>query len=117
MEQSILNTIKKMLGVDSSYNAFDTDIIVAINTAIFTLTQVGVGPEEGFTISGADETWTDFLGDGAQYEAAKTYIYYKTRLAFDPPTSSSVLDAYNKGAEEYLWRLNVNYENAKEAVS
>ena len=63
MEQSILNTIKKMLGVDSSYDAFDTDIIVAINTAIFTLTQVGVGPEEGFTISGADETWTDFLGD------------------------------------------------------
>lgn len=117
MDSSILNTIKKMLGVDSGYDAFDTDIIVAINSAIFTLTQVGVGPAAGFVITGPSETWDSFLGDTALYESAKNYIYFSAKLAFDPPTSSFVLSAYEKSMEEILWRLNVNYENQKEVAA
>lgn len=108
MEESILTTIKKLLGLDESYEAFDTDIIVAINTALMALVQIGVGPKNGFIIEDDAATWKDFLGsDSNDLEAAKSYVFIKARLMFDPPSSSVVVEAYNKAAAECEWRLNV----------
>ena len=108
MEESILTTIKKLLGLDESYEAFDTDVIIAINTALMALMQIGVGPKIGFRIEDDEATWEDFLGsDVADLEAAKSYVFIKARLMFDPPSSSVVVEAYNKAAEECEWRLNV----------
>ena len=107
---SILTTVKKMLGLDSDYEAFDVDIIIGINSALMTLTQVGVGPKRGFIVQDATDTWEDFLGDREDLEAIKTYVYLKTKLIFDPPTNSFTIDAMERQAEEYLWRININAE-------
>lgn len=103
---SILDTIKKLLGPDQSYNYFDQDIIIHINTAIMNLTDIGVGPKEGFSIKSNKELWSDFIADIKQFEAVKTYIYLKVKLIFDPPLSSSVIEIYNKQINELEWRLN-----------
>lgn len=108
--ESILNTTKKLLGIDPEYHDFDVDIIVSINTVLMALNQIGVG-KEGFTITGETETWTDFLGTVKNLEAVKTYVYLRVRLIFDTPTSSAVLEAYNNQIREYEWRLYVTAEN------
>lgn len=110
MTTSILNTIKKMLGVDSAYTAFDTDIIVHINSAFSTLHQLGVGTATPFYISDATANWSTFIGDNAAIESVKSYIYAKVRLAFDPPTTSFAIDALNKMCTEFEWRLNIQSE-------
>ena len=110
MEESILNTIKSMLGPDSSYEVFDQDILVHINMAIATLTQLGVGPASGFRVTGKDETWGELLGDRVDLDMAKTYIYMKVRIAFDPPANSSVLAAYKEACAEMEWRMNVTVD-------
>lgn len=111
MEESILNTIKKMLGPDDSYEAFDTEIIVHINTALSTLAQLGVGPRKGFRITGTDETWGDFISDGSvDLEGIKTYIYMKVKMIFDPPASSFVMKAMEESCKELEWRLNVTVD-------
>lgn len=107
---SILNTIKKLLGIDPEYDPFDTDVIVAINSALMTLTQVGVGPRKGFSIRDSTETWTEFVGDRTDLESIKTYVYLRTKLIFDPPTNSFTIEAMERQAEEYLWRININAE-------
>ena len=111
MNESILTTIKKMLGIEASYDAFDTDIIVNINTVFMTLTQLGVGPETGFSISGEYERWTDFTGSLKTFESVKTYIYLKVKLVFDPPTNSFVLESMKREITELEWRLNVQAES------
>lgn len=110
MNESILNTIKKMLGIDADYNAFDTDVMVDINSVLMALNQLGVGPERVFSISGATETWQDFLGERFDLQAVKSYIYLKVRMLFDPPSSSFVLDSMKNQAEEFEWRLNIQAE-------
>lgn len=107
MEDSILRSIKGLLGPDDDYDVFDQDIIIFINAAFSTLTQLGLGPSNGFRITGCDETWQDFLGDASDLESVKTYIFMKVKMAFDPPTSSFVLSAYQEACKEYEWRLNV----------
>lgn len=113
MEDSIFKTIKGLLGPDADYNEFDQDIIVFINSAIATLTQLGIGPDSGFRITGEDETWQDFLGDAKDLDSVKSYIYMKVRIAFDPPTSSFVMSAYEEACKEYEWRLNVAVDPKK----
>lgn len=110
---SILDSIKKLLGLDASYDAFDRDVIIAINAALFTLTQLGVGPEEGFRITSSAETWSDFIGDRTDLEAVKEYVYLKSRLAFDPPVNSTVLQAFKDSCAEYEFRLNVQVDPAE----
>lgn len=107
MDQSILNTIKKMLGLDSSYDVFDTDVIIHINSVFSTLAQLGVGPKNGFRISGESEVWSDFIGEDADLESVKTYIYLKVKMLFDPPANSFVMKAMEDSCKEYEWRLNV----------
>lgn len=106
MEESILLTIKKLLGLPQEYDYFDTDIIVHINSAFSTLKQLGVGPSEGFYISDDTSVWSDFVSDGL-FESVKTYIYLKVRLAFDPPSSSFAIDSIKNMISEYEWRLEV----------
>lgn len=104
---SILTSIKKLLGPEEVYEHFDTDIIIHINSAFSALTQLGVGPSEGFIIKDKTAVWTDFIQDDRRLEFVKTYIYLKVKLVFDPPLSSSVLDAMNRQINELEWRLNV----------
>lgn len=103
--ESILTSIKKLLGISEEYTHFDQDIIMHINSALFTLTQLGVGPSAGFSIDDAKNVWDDFV-DVSRIEAVKTYVYLNVRLVFDPPTSSTVIDAMNRRLKELEWRLN-----------
>ena len=112
MEESILNEIKQMLGInDPSYTVFDTDIIVAINAAIGTLNQVGIGTE-GFFLTSAQQKWSDLIGSKKLgFQMIKEYIFMKAKVAFDPPTASFVLDSYNNIIKELEYRLMVIYES------
>lgn len=105
--ESILTSIKKLLGITEEYAHFDNDIIMHINSVFMTLNQLGIGPEEGFSITSDEATWTDFLGNTKNLEAVKTYVYLKVRMIFDPPASSYVLDAMKNQATELEWRLNI----------
>lgn len=107
MENSILTSIKKLLGVSEEYQEFDTDIIMHINTVFLNLTQLGVGPEEGFSIEDETAEWDEFIEDNAQLNAVKSYVYLKVKLLFDPPLSSSVTQSMERMIAELEWRLNV----------
>lgn len=109
MDESILNSVKKLLGLDADYDAFDADLIVFINSALMVLSQIGVG-EIGFSIHDVDETWSSFLKSRDDLAAAKDYVYISTRLAFDPPSSASVIASYEKIRDELAWRLKVRSE-------
>lgn len=107
---SILNTIKKMLGFEEDYDAFDTDIIININMVFNILNQLGVGPTEGFSITGSTETWSDYIDDMRKLEMVKTYIYLKVKQIFDPGTSSALNNAIDNQIKELEWRLNVQVD-------
>lgn len=119
MEESILTSIKKLLGIPEDYEQFDADVIMHINSALFVLTQLGVGPSGGFSISDKTSVWTDFVPDMTKIESIKSYVYLKVRLMFDPPTSSAVIEAMNRQISEFEWRINVTVDpgNASEEVS
>jgi hypothetical protein len=102
---SILTSIKKMLGLGETDTHFDTDIIININTALATLTQIGVGPKVGFRISDKNQTWSDLLGTRIDLESVKTFIYLKVRLVFDPPTNAFLVDAIERQLSEISWRI------------
>ena len=104
---SILTSIKKLLGIAEEYTQFDDDIIMHINTVFLNLTQLGVGPAEGFLIEDDTADWEDFIEDDAQLQAVKSYVYLKVKLLFDPPLSSSVIESMNRMIAELEWRLNV----------
>ena len=106
METSILTSIKKLLGVAEDYSEFDEDIMTHINSVFLNLTQLGVGPEEGFMIEDNTAEWEDFINDRVQLQAVKTYVYLKVKLLFDPPLSSSVTESINRTIAELEWRLN-----------
>lgn len=109
MDESILTSIKKLLGISEDYTQFDADVIMHINTVFLNLTQLGVGPEKGFFIESDKDVWSDFIDaeDNPPLQAVKTYVYLKVKLLFDPPLSSSVIDAMNRQIAELEWRLNV----------
>jgi hypothetical protein len=113
---SILISIKKMLGIEADYTQFDADIIMNINTVFMVLNQLGVGPEICFSISDSTPTWKDFLGDRVDLEAVKIYVYFKVRLAFDPPATAFVLEAMERQIREIEWRLNVQVDKPETVV-
>lgn len=104
---SILKSVKKMLGMTEEYTVFDPDIVMHINSVFFILSQMGVGPKEGFSIEDETAKWEDFIPCGASLEAVKTYVYLKVRLMFDPPQSSVLTESINRQISEIEWRLNV----------
>lgn len=109
--ESILTSVKKLLGIDEDYKQFDTDIIIHINTVFMALTQIGVGPSEGFSITDEYSTWEDFIGDKTYLNSVKSYMYLRVKLLFDPPLSSAAMDSLKKLADEFEWRLQVAAEN------
>lgn len=108
---SILTSVKKIIGISEEDESFDTDLIIHINSVLMILNQLGVGPEDGFSITDKSAVWTDLIGDNKLIEAVKTFVGLKVRLIFDPPTSSAVLDSINKTISELEWRINVMVEN------
>lgn len=105
--ESILTSIKKMLGIAEDYEHFDTDLVMHINSVFTVLNQIGVGPLKGFMISDKSAKWSDFLADDSQYELVKSFMYLKVKLLFDPPLSSSVIESMNRMISEFEWRLQV----------
>lgn len=108
--ESILTSIKKLLGISEEYTHFDDDLIMHINSVFLVLTQLGVGPEQGFVIEDDTSYWTDFIEDSIQLQAVKSYMYLKVKLLFDPPLSSAVIESTNHTIAEYEWRLRLAAE-------
>jgi hypothetical protein len=102
---SILTSIKKLLGIEEDYIQFDPDIIIFINSALMSLNQLNVGPETGYAITDSSQTWESFIGDRQDIEAIKTYVYLKTRIMFDPPANAFVIEAFERQIKEFEWRL------------
>lgn len=110
--ESILTSIKKMLGIPEEYDHFDPDLIMHINSVLSILTQIGVGPSEGFRIEDDLATWEDFINDDTDYEAVKSYVHLRVKLLFDTSTlSSAVIESMNRMISELEWRLNAIAES------
>ena len=107
MENSILISTKKILGVSDTYTVFDLDIITHINASFSILSQLGLGPSDGFMIEDDTAVWSDFLSEGNELSLVRTYVFLKARLLFDPPTTSFMIKAMTDQIQEYEWRLNV----------
>ena len=105
MEESILNSIKKLLGPSASDEHFDQDIIMNINASISILTQIGLGPSEGFVIEDDSAIWSDLIGEAKNLELVKTYVYLKAKMVFDPPSSGTITESYNKIISECESRI------------
>lgn len=110
--ESILTSIKKLLGIAEDYEHFDTDLIMHINSVFMILKQLGIGPPEGFVIKDDSSVWEDFIEDQTKLQAVKSYMYLKVKLLFDPPLSSAVVDSVNRSINELEWRLNVEADPA-----
>lgn len=109
--ESILISIKKLLGIAAEFTEFDADIIMHINTAMMVLNQLGIGPKEGFSIEDELATWFDLIPNYNKHQAVKTYIFLKVKLVFDPHSlSAAAITAINEQIREYEWRLNVSAE-------
>ncbi len=102
---SILTSVKKLCGAPVDSTHFDEDVIMYVNDVFTTLARLGVGPSDGFSISDADDVWTDFLDEGILLNKVKTYVKRKCQLQFDPPQSSAHLNALTSMIAEDEWRL------------
>lgn len=110
---SILTSVKKMLGIAEEYDHFDADLIMHINSVLTILGQLGVGPAEGFFIEDDGAEWTDFVPDMFNLQFIKTYVYQKVKLLFDPPQSASAIEALNRSISELEWRINAQVDSGK----
>lgn len=117
MAESILNSTKPFCNVFPEDPTFDSVLITGINTAFMYLHQLGIGPAAGFRITDSTDTWDDFLGTGTaaqtDIEAAKIYVGYKTRMLFDPPTNTTMLETIKEALKEAEWRLITQVENIR----
>lgn len=111
--ESILTSIKKLLGIEEDFEAFDPDIVMHINTVFALLKRMGVGPSNGFTIQDSESVWNDFMQDESNtfIESVKTYIYLKVKMIFDPPNSSAVMEAMKENIKELEWSLNFELDD------
>lgn len=105
--ESILTSIKKLLGLKSDYTYFDDDLVITINSVLAVLTQLGVGPTDGFSISDFTDTWADFIGDDPRLDMVKSFMHLRVRLLFDPPQNASLAEAIERMAKELEWRIYV----------
>lgn len=113
MEESILTSIKKLLGITEEYTPFDVDIIMHINSVLFILYQLGVG-NKPFTITDSSDLWEDFLGESTNLELIKSYIYLKVRLLFDPPQNGTLMEAMKQNISELEFRISVEVDPGNE---
>lgn len=110
MTDSILTSVKKNLGIDEDYTVFDSDITMYINSVFATLSQLGVGPDEGFMIEDKAATWTTLLGTDPRLNAVKTYVQLRVKALFDPPQTGYLVEAMKQQIQEHEWRINVFME-------
>jgi len=118
MTDSILDSVKEALGVPVADTSYDSELIMFTNSALSTLSQVGVGPDSGYAIKNRENVWDellspDLLGPNPRLNNAQTYVFLKVKLVFDPPTTSFLLDAYKEQIREAEWRLNETREETK----
>lgn len=106
---SILNDIKKSLGIVPTYTEFDDQLIMSINSVFSTLHQLGYGPDEGYEITDETDVWSDYI-ESTRMNFIKSYITMKVHVMFDPPTSSIAMESLNKAIAEYEWRINSEAE-------
>lgn len=111
MSDSILTSVKTSLGLQADHTEFDDEILLHVNSVFSTLTQLGVGPVEGFQIEDDTATWDEFIGTDPQLNAVKTYIHLRVKLLFDPPEIGFVLTAMKEQIQELEWRLNVTVDS------
>lgn len=113
MNDSILTSIKKLLGIAEEYDNFDADIIMHINSVFMILNQLGIGPSEGFRIEDKTTEWSEYVSEDENLDAVKTYMHLRVKMLFDPPQGSGVMESYNRSINELEWRLNVttDYHN------
>jgi hypothetical protein len=117
--ESILTSIKKLLGIAEEYTHFDADLIIHINSVLSILTQIGVGPSEGFSIKDESSVWGDFIPENSNLELPaireliKSYVYMKVKLLFDPPLNSAVIESTNRIISELEWRIQVAADPVK----
>ena len=114
--ESILTSIKKLLGIAEEYTHFDADLIMHINSVFMILTQMGVGPAEGFMIEDKSSTWDEFFDETQNLNAIKSYIHLKVKLLFDPPLTSAVMEAMNRMISELEWRLHVEADDSQFSI-
>ena len=116
--ESILTSIKKLLGIDEEYEHFDPDIIMHINSVFMFLQQIGVGPTNTYSIESDSETWTDFFSSAnvKDVSAAKSLMFLKVKMLFDPPTIGSVNESYNKLIDELTWRCSIEGDNVNDGI-
>jgi hypothetical protein len=110
--ESILDSTKKALGIAPDYDVFDVDILMHINTVFTVLSQLGIGPEDGFLVEDAEAVWEDFLGTDKQLNSVRTYVFLRVKILFDPPGNSFVMNALNEQIRELEWRLSVQREGS-----
>ena len=110
MTESILDSVKKVLGFDPSYTAFDLDVIMHINSVFSDLNDLGIGPTDGFSITDNSSQWSAFLGSDLTLDRIKTYMFLRVRMIFDPPISGFAIDAMKKQIEQFEWRISVKRE-------
>ena len=103
--ESILTSMKKLLGMDEENHQFDVDVMIHINSIFVILKQLGAGPEDGFIITNEFASWSDFTQDNIQLEQVKTFMYLKLKLIFDPPINSAAIEAIKEQIKEYEWRI------------
>lgn len=111
--QSILTSVKKILGIPESDTSFDVDVMLHINSVFAVLTQIGIGPDEGFMIEDSTATWDAFVEPGPKFSSVKSYMTLRVRVLFDPPNTSFAIEAMERQIRELEWRLNVLREGEK----
>ena len=111
MNDSILTSIKKRLGIGADCDHFDEDIIMDINSVLAIMAQLGVESSEGYFITDGNNEWSEFLQDDNKLEFVKTYVYLKVKLMFDPPQQSSLIEAINRQITELEWRIFVQTDS------
>lgn len=117
MNESILTSIKKMLGITEEYEHFDADIILSINTVLGILTQLGVGPKTGFSIQDKTAVWGDLLASDTRLEMVKNYVHLRVKIMFDPPQNASLAKVFEDDAKELEWRIMIAAEQAPEDLA
>lgn len=111
----VLTDVKKYIGFDEEYKAFDPDIVLQVNSALSVLKQIGVDITGSLSLDGVED-WSDILGKHVDIEMIKNYIYLKTKLIFDPPLNGSIMESIKEQIKEYEWRINLEVEVPSDSI-
>lgn len=114
VEDSILGTIKKMLGIPDNYEQFDVDLIIHINSAFATLTQISSGLKENYFIVNKNNLWIEYTDNVKILDPVKMYVYLKTKSIFDPPTNSNVTEAIKANLKELEFRIQLSADSKED---